>query len=1068
MTFDAQGRLFVSQERGPILLCSKPDKDGVFQEIRPYCPQVKGCQGMVFVGSDLYCVGDGPEGTGLYRGLPDPDKDVIAQVQLIHRFIGPDGPRRSAMGEHGPHAVVHGPDNCLYIMLGNHAWATPKQLAHNSPLQRWPTGGMGPDQGQPGSTEDVLLPRLNDPRGHAANILAPGGTIWRMNLDGSEPALVAAGFRNAYDMAFNRLGDLITFDSDMEWDEGLPWYRAVRICNAFPGADFLWRTGSANTPERYIDSLPPMFETGRGSPVGVECYEHTVFPDRYRGAVFLADWSAGCIYALLSTRGAVSGANVEKFCTGTPFNVTDLATGPDGALYFCTGGRGTEGGVYRIVYKQATLSVQGMAMGLMRRGGGKADEALMVPQPLSAWGRARIERIKAEAGADWGPRLRQLAADRSTFFWLRIRALELLYRHGPPPDADLLLRVAAVDDDDMTPLVADQAIWLFGVLGLPEGRDAVVSALHDGIPRVRRRACEAIIRGGYDPPLSELWYLLADQHRDVRTSARLVLQRIPPEKWVDKMVREPADYIAMEAIVALCKSGQAAKFARQIAERLKRIAPSDDRVFVLDYLRVWQLVLIHCSLNDIRPEAADMVRRCWQMFPHNDCEVAQDLAILLTHARCVGLTEEPVHARLLEALLAANDQPSQQIHYFYCLRLLKYGWTAAQREQLLRWFEETRNWRGGHSFQPFLEAIFRDAAEIFSQADITPLFEQAHQWPRALRLLVRSLSADRLPAPQQLQASALAQTNPIMVALCTEALIRQITKPEAQAALRAVVERHPHQLEEVARALADHPSLDNAPILVQGLTVPSALVAGRCLEALKQSSFKPAADQPAPFRAVLTAAPRVDPRYRWTAVELLRRWTGKRFSAKDGEWQAELPEWGRWFSQTFPQEPPLPNVAGLQAASKWRLSELLPALEKSIANGNVQRGKQIFIKANCSKCHKFGSEGEPIGPDLTPMRSRFTREYILESILDPSKVISDQHRGSVLLTKKGQTLSGLVAPQGDTFTVLQSDGSKVIFNKDEIESMVASTVSPMPERLLDDLTLDEIIDLFAYLESDPK
>ena len=105
--------------------------------------------------------------------------------------------------EHGPHAVLHGPDGWLYLVVGNHAWAQPPKLADNSPLTRWPTGGMGPDQGKPGSTEDVLLPRLNDARGHAANVLAPGGTIWRLDTEGKNMSLVAAGFRNHHDAAFN-------------------------------------------------------------------------------------------------------------------------------------------------------------------------------------------------------------------------------------------------------------------------------------------------------------------------------------------------------------------------------------------------------------------------------------------------------------------------------------------------------------------------------------------------------------------------------------------------------------------------------------------------------------------------------------------------------------------------------------------------------------------------------------------------------------------------------------------------------------------------------------------------
>src|SRR5262249_29723805 len=152
-----------------------------------------------------------------------------------------------------------------------------------------------------------------------------------------------------FDAAFSPAGELFTFDSDMEGDEGLPWYRAVRVSHVTPGSDFVWRTGAANTPNYYLDSLPPLYENGRGQPVGVEVCDHSAFPERYRGAVFLCDWSLGIIYAThLKRSGGTFKAEVEKFCTGSPLNVTDCAFGPDGALYFTMGGRGSQGGVHRI------------------------------------------------------------------------------------------------------------------------------------------------------------------------------------------------------------------------------------------------------------------------------------------------------------------------------------------------------------------------------------------------------------------------------------------------------------------------------------------------------------------------------------------------------------------------------------------------------------------------------------------------------------------------------------------------------------------------------------------------
>src|SRR5262249_35249758 len=116
LTFDKRGRLLVSKEDGHILLCTEPDAHGVLQRVRPYCDAIRYCQGMCWVKDALFAVGNGPDGTGLYRLRETRRNDFADEVKLVHKFVG-------NMGEHGPHAVVQGPDNWLYLMTGNHAWA---------------------------------------------------------------------------------------------------------------------------------------------------------------------------------------------------------------------------------------------------------------------------------------------------------------------------------------------------------------------------------------------------------------------------------------------------------------------------------------------------------------------------------------------------------------------------------------------------------------------------------------------------------------------------------------------------------------------------------------------------------------------------------------------------------------------------------------------------------------------------------------------------------------------------------------------------------------------------------
>src|SRR5262249_13485069 len=290
--------------------------------------------------------------------------------------------------------------------------------------------------------------------------------------------------------------------------------------------------------------------------------------------------------------------------------------------------------------------------------------------------------------------------------------------------------------------------------------------------------------------------------------------------------------------------------------------------------------------------------------------------------------------------------------------------------------------------------------------------------------------------------------------------------------LRKIWDIDPGQRDAVAGIMARTPSADNWPYLIRALQSQQGNLLVALVDGLKKCSVRPKADDPAPYRTLLVASTHLPARDRWKAIELLRHWTnGKRFGADDGEWKPELSAWARWFAQTFPKEPPLPDVASDKPPeSKYKYADLLAFLEKDPAGkqGDPARGRVAFEKAQCLKCHKYGKDGEGVGPDLTAVSKRFKRADILESIIYPSKAISDQYRSTLIVTRKGQQINGLAAPQGDNITVLQSDGSKVTLKKSEIEQQFASLISVMPERLLDPLTKQEIADLFAFLETEAK
>lgn len=329
MTVDPKGRLITSDQGGSLYRVT-PGKTTEETKVEKLSVPIGQAQGLLCVQDKLFVVvnGGAAKGPGLYR-VTDADKnDEWDTVELLMKLNGG--------GEHGPHAVRLGPDGKLYVVAGNFT-AIPEGSGKNAPHRNW--------------AEDQLLPRNPDGGGHDPHIMAPGGWVARCDIDGSNWQLLCAGLRNSYDIAFNQDGELFTFDSDMEWDTGTPWYRPTRVNHCVSGGEYGWRNGTGKWPEYYPDSLGAVVNIGLGSPTGVEMGTGAKFPAKYQRALFINDWTYGRIYAvhMTPTGGSYTGT-FEPFVTGKPLPVTDICVHPDGCIYFSIGGRGTQSGVYRVKY----------------------------------------------------------------------------------------------------------------------------------------------------------------------------------------------------------------------------------------------------------------------------------------------------------------------------------------------------------------------------------------------------------------------------------------------------------------------------------------------------------------------------------------------------------------------------------------------------------------------------------------------------------------------------------------------------------------------------------------------
>ncbi len=316
ITFDPNGRL-VAAGRGYIRILYDDDGDGRADRAVDFADTpADGAMGLLWESDIVYVVGDG--GIRRFR-----DKDGDGRADGPSELLWPC----ETGGEHDAHALLRGPDGWLYLLCGN-------------------TAGI--------SRRHVTSP--------ASPIKDPvAGCVVRISPDFHQSEIIAHGFRNPYGMDFDATGNLFTCDSDNERCVSLPWYEPVRFYHVVTGRHYGWLSPQIGTfwryPSHFPDVAKPVCTLGRGSPTGVVCYRQQSFPEKYRNGFFALDWTFGRIWFIkLQRDGASFTARPEIFLQAVGDNgfaptaaVVDSRTGD---LVVGIGGRGTQGGIYRISYQQ--------------------------------------------------------------------------------------------------------------------------------------------------------------------------------------------------------------------------------------------------------------------------------------------------------------------------------------------------------------------------------------------------------------------------------------------------------------------------------------------------------------------------------------------------------------------------------------------------------------------------------------------------------------------------------------------------------------------------------------------
>ncbi|MCY2963123.1 MAG: HEAT repeat domain-containing protein [Planctomycetota bacterium] len=1047
MTLDTAGRVVVSGP-GYVKILIDTDGDGNADSSKTFVDGPKtGAQGMFFLGRDLFCVGD----EGLIR-YQDADGDDRA-----------DGPPQTFLkiktgSEHHAHAIRRGPDGWWYLIAGNFADVN---------------GGYATEP-----TSPIKTPH--------------GGVVMRLKPELSGGEIVADGFRNAYDFDFDPQGEILSYDSDGERDISLPWYLPTRVLHILPGGEEGWITESWKRPNYFLDAPPVVASTGRGSPTGVACYQHTQFPAKYRNALFVLDWTFGRVLTVpLIKQGATfAPQQAEDFLTASGqqgFAPTDVEVGVDGSLYVCVGGRGTHGTVYRVTYTGNDADVKPpLLLQVDERSSAEQRLAACLDpiQPQSSWARSRWVPLATKLGAR--PFL-EAALNERLEPARRVRAIQILVDlfDGLPANALQLLASSKAPD------VRATAAWSVGFQRSRQiAVDSLAPYLADTDGFVRRRALESIARIDINrtPLLKPLARCLNDDDREVRLATSRLIPQMPPNQ-----VRQLAEYGRELGWRASLSSTIGYVWRTQLEGEGFNAFGVDfgRRVIVAKHPPAMKLEaarLIQMSLGDLGGRGGtpgmfhsytgtqvldeyaatlDPLRESLvEVFPTGDRLVDIELA------RVMAMLSSK-NSRMLDKLLGQigpKTNPVDDIHYLACAARVDVAPTDERSQQLAE----------------ALVAIDRKFAERKLPRDnnwddrVGELFaELANRDPG---LPVRIVKTRGFGRPTHVVFTSKLQENEssLAVSAFTRAVKADKNYPwttdvvylvgmgatdEGRELVRAQFENFELRL-AVLVVLSEVPEEQDRPLFAQGLDAGPMEVLTACVSALEKLPEARDALECVSLVKLLRRLGNDKAEYalRERVVQLLKRNSGEEsefvFGAAGYQPQAEaINRWTDWATSNFPAE--AKEILGANSEDIESLRDRLARVDWE--EGDAERGAKLFTSRACGQCH---GSGKALGPDLAGVAGRFSKDDLFVAIALPNRDVSPRYQTMLVETKAGKIYTGLVVYESVDGILLRNGTNQTyrIEGKD-IASKRNLPNSLMPEGLLKDLKDSDLADLYAYLRS---
>lgn len=1017
LCFDAKGRVMVGQgpqyhlseskkDADSIVILTDTNCDGVADRRKVFATGFNSIQGLAWKGNDLY-VANSPELT-VVRDL-DGD-DVADEYVVVYTDLGNH--------EHALHGLVWGPDGRLYMSKGN-------SKGHNQPEE---FGRVAPkafrelwDVKHPNGAPDIPPTKKYTAETYRSTYHDPHddwgrqGGVLRCDPLGVNLEILSRGMRNPWDIAIDDGFNIIGTDNDQTQGD--------RIIMPFFGAHFGWghKYSSHWTGEGNLPTVPVSGPMMSGSWAGISYHNHPHFPADYRGVFIINDWLFGTYVYRPGWNGALrtsADGSLEPFIQrregGMNYRPTDLAFGPDGAIYTLGWGgnyhyeKGAEGSwIFRVTHKSQQTSKQQLpskplkqqsVAELLHQLGPDVIPARRVnaqDELVRRCSRVQKEIISQVVGGE-------LSTGQQTWaVWILARNEEIidqaataLQQWANPPISKSSKQTTRRSTVPRNLRIQALRILAFRAKRFGETQQlasVIPRGLNDSDPRIRFETIQAA------------------HQANLKSATDQIVQRLTKES--DRLV----SYAGWQAIRDLAT----VKVRRGLLDH------GSSKVRLAGLLGLQEdFAITQKDVLELVDREIDPTVQSWALtFAMNPTPPPK----LLNDTLRIEMEQTVSVAQMIKR---ANEAKRPALRRLYLKMLARVSVREGeQQQQLLNFYRTLQPIEERAVILPAAATTMSALPDLWSGlAEPAPLSDAAVEGFLNLhRLRIRQLNSNESSVRS------------------TERNLSDVTGFAVEIANRV--------LKKLATVDADDGRVGRAMIVLNLLPLPENW-------SLDKTSFDTLLN-------ILENGP--DVAIRRSTLRLVSKLAplqvpkDSRFDSifrslcqiPNARLYRELQAVKSRFALNI--EVPKPNAASI--------ADVLATLN----NANATRGRELFFDrvggAGCASCHRVRGQGSDVGPDLSGVGIRLTPENIAKAIIKPSADITEGYALQHVQTESGQIHSGAVIKETSaTLTLLRPDGTQINIAAEDVESRKRQNQSVMPTGY-DLFGASQLADLTAWLRS---